>query len=270
MKIILAKKYCKIPKMSIYYRKGGNIMRVSTTVFQNTFGKYLKKVIGGEQVIITKNDCGVAYLVPYSDPLAYILKEGNADYYIQKKVTYEEFLEVTRNADVRYELIDGEIFLMSSPTHQHQIAVREIFVQLYNYFVDRECSPLTSPFDVRLKNDALTFEEDPNVVQPDILVICDEETIDENGRYHGVPSLIVEVLSPSTRSRDMVKKLSLYMLSGVSEYWVVDLVNQSIIIYELVDCDVQCIDVVKFGELLRSRSFKGLEVDTGFVKNTLH
>ena len=242
-------------------------MRVSTTVFQNTFGKYLKKVIGGEQVIITKNDRGVAKLVPYSDPLAYILKEGNGDYYIQKKVTYEEFLEVTQNTDARYELIDGEIFLLSSPTHLHQIAVGEIFGQFYNYFADKECSPLTSPYDVRLKNDAVTFEEDPNVVQPDILVICDEECVDDNGRYHGIPSLIVEVLSPSTRSRDMVKKLSLYMLSGVSEYWVVDLVNKSIIIYELVDCNVQSIDVVKFGDLLRSKSFKGLEIDTGKIFN---
>jgi len=241
-------------------------MRISTTTFQNAFGKYLKQVMDGDEIIVTKNERGVAKLVSYNDPMTYVLKDGNSEYYIQKRVTYEEFLEITKNTDARYELIDGEIFLMVSPTHLHQIAVREIFGQFYNYFKDKECSPLTSPFDVRLKNDSPTFEEDPNVVQPDILVICDEENIDENGRYHGVPSLVVEVLSPSTRSKDMLKKLSLYNLSGVQEYWVIDLHNRSIITYELADSDVKCIDLVKLGNPLPSKLYEGLVVMTDKIR----
>lgn len=241
-------------------------MRVNTTTFQNAFGKYLKQVISGEDIIITKNERGVAKLTAYNDPMTYVLKEGNAEYYIQKHVTYEEFLEITENSEARYELIDGEIYLMASPTHLHQIAVREIFVQLYNYFSDKSCSPLTSPFDVRLKNDSPIFKDDPNVVQPDILVICDKETIDEKGRYHGVPSLVVEVLSPSTRTKDMIKKLSLYMLSGVSEYLVVDLDNQSIIIYELVKQNIKRLDIVKIGDPVKSVFFEGLIVLTDKIR----
>lgn len=238
------------------------MMRVNTTTFQNAFGKYLKQVMNGEEIIITKNERGVAKLMAYHDPVTYVLKEGNADYYVQKRVTYQEFLEITKNSDARYELIDGEIYLMASPTHLHQIAIREIIGQFYIYFADKSCSPFTAPFDVRLKNDSPTFEDDPNVVQPDILVLCDKETIDENGRYHGVPSLVVEVLSSSTRSKDMVKKLSLYMLSGVSEYWIVDLENQSILLYEFVEQNIKGLNLVKIGDPIQSLLYKDLIVQT--------
>lgn len=237
-------------------------MRVNATTFQNAFGKYLKQVMSGEEIILTKNERGVAKFISYHDPVTYILKENNADYYIQKRVTYEEFLEITKNSDARYELIDGEIYLMTSPTHLHQIAVREIIGQFYIYFSDKPCSPFTAPFDVRLKNDSPTFEDDPNVVQPDILVICDKETIDENGRYHGVPSLVVEVISPSTRSKDMIKKLNLYMLSGVTEYWIVDLDNQSVVIYEFIGQNIKCLNVVKFGDPIKSTLYEDLVVYT--------
>ena len=66
----------------------------------------------------------------------------------------------------------------------------------------KKCEPLTAPFDVTLLKD-----NNKNVVQPDILVICDTENIDEKGRYWGIPSLILEVLSETTRHKDMLKNL---------------------------------------------------------------
>ena len=54
-------------------------------------------------------------------------------------------------------------------------------------------------------------EDNINVVQPDIVVICDTENIDDKRKYNGVPTLVVEVLSKSTRSKDMIIKLNLYM-----------------------------------------------------------
>lgn len=237
-------------------------MRVSTTVFQNSFGKYLKMVTQGGEVIVTKNERGVAKLVPYQDPMVHVIKEGSAEYYIRKRVTYQEFLEITEHTEERYELIDGELYLLASPTHLHQVAIREIFGQFYNYFQDKTCSPLTAPFDVRLHNDSPSFEEDPNVVQPDILVICDEEQIDEKGRYHGVPTLVVEVLSPSTRGKDMIKKLSLYMLSGVKEYWIVDSEQGQVIVYELSDGEIGPMQLYRIGDTIHSKVFEGLVVDT--------
>lgn len=240
-------------------------MRISTTNFQNAFGKYLKLAIEGEDVIVTKNGKGVAKLISYQDPLVYVMKEGADGYYIRKRVTYEEFIEISQNSDGRYELINGEIYLLESPKHKHQVAIREIFGQLYNWFQNKPCSPLTAPFDVKLSNGSPNFEDDPNVVQPDILIICDEDTIDDNGNYQGVPSLVVEVLSPSSRSKDMIKKLSLYMNSGVKEYWIVDTDREKVHIYSFEDRDIRALNSYKFGEKVESVVFEGLFIETNHI-----
>ena len=237
-------------------------MRVSTSIIQNAFGKFLKEVMDGNEVIITKNERGVAKLIPYQDPMVYVVQESSAEYYLRRRVTLSEFLEITENTEAQYELIDGEIFFMASPSHAHQVAIREIFVQFYNFFKGKACSPLIAPFDVRLKNDSPKFEDDPNIVQPDILVICDSENIDEKGKYHGVPTLVVEVLSPSTRGKDMLKKLSLYANSGVREYWIIDIDHGTAIVYSLTDGDVLCVQQYAFGECIPSWAFKGLNVET--------
>jgi len=237
-------------------------MRVSTSIIQNAFGKYLKEAIDGKEIFITKNERGVAKLIPYQDPLVYVLQESTEEYYVRRRVTLSEFLEITEKSEAQYELIDGEIYYMVSPSHAHQVAIREIFGQFYNFFRGKPCSPLTAPFDVRLKNDSPKFEDDPNIVQPDILVVCDSEYIDEKGKYHGVPALVVEVLSPSTRGKDMIKKLSLYANSGVREYWVIDTDHGSVIVYNLSEGDVLRVQQYAFGECIPSWFFEGLNVET--------
>lgn len=237
-------------------------MRVSTTTFQNAFGKYLKSVVGGKEVIVTKNGRGVAKLIKYDDPMIHVMKEKAGEYIVRKRVTYEEYLEIVESTESRYELIDGEIYLMASPIHAHQAAVAELFGQLYNWFADKKCSPLTAPFDIRLHNDSESFEEDPNVVQPDIVVLCDDENIDEKGHYHGVPTLVVEVLSRSTRSKDMIKKMNLFMLSGVKEYWVVDPEFGNLNVYQFMDGDIRNYSAYKFGDDIASEIFDGLIIKT--------
>lgn len=79
--------------------------------------------------------------------------------------------------------------------------------------------PYISPFDVVL----VKGEKNMNLVQPDILVICDLENRNEKDRYTGIPSLVVEVLSDSTSRMDFVRKLNLHMDTDVSEYWIVNL-----------------------------------------------
>ena len=60
-------------------------------------------------------------------------------------------------------------------------------------------------------------------MQPDSLVDCDaQDKIADCGRYEEIPSLVVEVLSPSTRSRDMIDKLNTFLNFGVQEYWIID------------------------------------------------
>src|SRR5690606_19766038 len=104
----------------------------------------------------------------------------------------------------------------------------------YNWFRGKSCTPLTSPFDVTF----VKSEDNINVVQPDLIVVCDKENIDVKGKYQGVPTLVVEVLSPSTRSKDMIKKLDLYRQCGVKEYWVVDPVHEQIMVYSFADQEI--------------------------------
>jgi Uma2 family endonuclease len=115
--------------------------------------------------------------------------------------------------------------------------------------------------DVRLFGYATRFEEDPNVVQPDIVVICDEDKVSVDNRYEGVPAMVVEVLSPSTTTKDMVAKLNLYMKSGVLEYWIVDLERKTVLQYTFTEeRDIDSLDSCKEGETVRSTAFEGLEI----------
>ncbi|HBI56626.1 MAG TPA: prevent-host-death protein, partial [Firmicutes bacterium] len=80
------------------------------------------------------------------------------------------------------------------------------------------------------------------------------------GKYKGTPALVVEVLSNSTRSRDLVQKLDLYMESGIHEYWVVNTQSQEIYIYTFTDNKLANILTFKGEEHAQSVFFPGLEV----------
>jgi len=98
-------------------------------------------------------------------------------------------------------------------------------------------------------------------MQPDLLIACDlEDTVNEKGRYMGTPTLVVEILSPSTRSRDMVDKLNIYMVSGVKEFWVVDPQKRTVLVYVFKDLQIDEYVSYKMDELIRSYWFDNLEV----------
>jgi Uma2 family endonuclease len=138
----------------------------------------------------------------------------------QKEEVYYTYADVLGwDEDVRAEIVDGELFMMSYPGTAHQIIVGEIFARLHNFLQGKPCRPFLAPFGVRLfpKND---FSDD-TFVEPDIVVICDKSKIDKRG-CNGAPDLIVEVLSPSSVRYDKKTKFRLYQQAGVSEYWIVD------------------------------------------------
>jgi Uma2 family endonuclease len=148
-------------------------------------------------------------------PIVYNLDEA-------KRYTYADYL--TWFDDVRRELIDGFIHLMSAPVRIHaKLSAKLNFI--FTLFIEKKkgkCEIYYAPFDVRLpKNDKTADDEVYNVVQPDICVVCDLSKLDDRGCI-GAPDLMVEVLSPSTFKKDWTKKRDLYEESGVREYWLVD------------------------------------------------
>lgn len=137
----------------------------------------------------------------------------------QTKYTYEDLLNF--EDDKRYEIIDGELYLMSSPTISHQKIVGEIYVQLHNYLKGKKCQAFVSPLDVCLSGVRKPNKE-YNVVQPDILVVCDENKITDNMGIQGAPDLVIEVLLPTSKKHDTFLKYNLYQYYGVKEYWIID------------------------------------------------
>ena len=237
-------------------------MIATTTEVQTKFGKYLK-LSENEDVIITKDGKKIAKIVSYvEDVTDFTIREGASEYvHAGMKVTYEEFLKITEESENRYEYIDGEIYLLASPFYKHQKAIREILCEFTLWFRDKKCEPLDAPFDVTL------FRENKNinVVQPDILIICDKENINEKGKYNGTPTLVVEVLSESTRSKDHIKKLDLYMSTGVEEYWIVNTKSKEIYIYTFKDSIIEDMLTFKGNEKVQSVIFQGLGIELSQV-----
>lgn len=233
-------------------------MVIRATDVQNNFGKYLK-LAEYEDVVITKNGRKIATLSSYKPNDDYsIVNESTPEYaHANIKVTYEEFLQITEESDKRYELIDGELYLLSSPSYAHQKAVTTLLTKFVTWFTGNKCEALTAPFDVTLQKS----ESNICVVQPDILVICDHDKINQKGRYKGTPTLVVEVLSESTRSKDFVKKLDLYFKTGVKEYWIVNTREKELFIYYFEDDIMKEIKSYKGNETAQSINFKGLSVD---------
>ena len=232
-------------------------MEISSTEAQNNFGRYLK-LAQFEDIIVTKNGKKAVVIKKYEEPNGSSLTaaEGAETYdWKSEKISYEDFLKLTEESENRYEYIDGEVYLLASPTYDHQNIIVEILNTMYNFFKGKKCRPLTAPFDVTLIKDG-----NKNVVQPDIIVICDTENINEKGRYTGTPALVVEVLSETTRQKDMLKKLDLYFHSGIQEYWIVSPFRKEVYTYSFEKDDIKEYLVYKETETAQSMIFEGLEI----------
>ncbi|RFU63616.1 Uma2 family endonuclease [Bacillus sp. V59.32b] len=147
-----------------------------------------------------------------------------------KTHTYKDWLEW----DGRWELIYEKAYNMTpAPSSEHQFIVGELFHKLRLFYGNKKCNVVVSPFDVYLsEND--DFGNPTHVVQPDISVICNHKQITEKG-YYGAPTLIVEVLSPSTALKDYNEKFNIYQRFRVKEYWIVDGTNKIIHVNGLED-----------------------------------
>lgn len=116
--------------------------------------------------------------------------------------------------DEHWEIIGGLAYAMSpAPSIKHQTVAGNLFAKILHQLSGKPCRPLIAPTDVRLS--------ETDVVQPDILVVCDPAKITPT-HIEGAPDVIVEVLSPNTSAKDLREKKALYERSGVREYVVVD------------------------------------------------
>jgi Uma2 family endonuclease len=157
-----------------------------------------------------------------------VVREG-VTYYGAKRqgeYTIEDYYALPD--EPRVELIDGVIYNMASPNAFHQMIALQIASELNNYIRGNHgyCIPFIAPMDVQLDMDEHTM------LQPDVIVVCDRNQIREDVIF-GAPDFVVEILSPSTKRKDMTIKLGKYMDAGVKEYWMIDPKKKSIVVYLL-------------------------------------
>jgi Uma2 family endonuclease len=113
------------------------------------------------------------------------------------------------------ELIEGTLFMSPSPNRSHQKILGKLFIQL-STLATTKGEVYIAPFDVYL-------DEVSNAVQPDLIFVASSRSsIVREDAIHGVPDLLIEVLSPGNQKHDLVKKKELYEKFGVKEYWIID------------------------------------------------
>lgn len=190
-----------------------------------------KETLRSLERALSGKDMGETYSEPAGDM---ILREEAAAYNsatVKTFYTLEDYLALPE--EERVELIDGQFYDMATPTSVHQAIGGYIYGQLLNHVLNRKglCMPMMSPVDVQLDCD------DKTVVQPDVMIICDRSKF-QNGRVFGAPEFLVEVLSPSTRKKDMQLKLYKYANAGVREYWMVDPIKKVVVVYDMENLEL--------------------------------
>lgn len=136
----------------------------------------------------------------------------------------------------RVELIKGKIMEMSpAPSRYHQVVSSHLHGILYRSFYNHSCDLYSAPFDVRLldRKKSTPDREVYTVVQPDLCVICDKFKLDDRGAF-GAPDLVIEISSPGNSIREMKIKFELYQEAGVKEYWIVNLQEKTVFVYQLI------------------------------------
>ena len=160
----------------------------------------------------------------------------------------------------RYEVVEGDLYVSPAPKTRHQ----RISLRLSAFLERAE----EAGFGVALAAPTDVYLDDANGVQPDLLFVRRVHTdmvVEDNVR--GVPDLVTEILSPTTRARDLGVKLRLYARFGVRVYWVVDPEAETITVYEPAGDGNGYARraVLSRGDTLRCDLFPGVEVEVAKV-----
>jgi Uma2 family endonuclease len=168
------------------------------------------------------------------------------------KHTYADYLGAP--GDKRYELIDGGLIVVGSPSIAHQTASMGLSLEVGSFVRERALGQVFhAPTDVILT--------DTDVVQPDLVFVSKERgQVVTSANIQGAPDLVVEILSPSTASLDRTTKRGLYAEHGVKEYWIADPVAQTVAVMLLRDGRFEVVGEYGREDALTSPTLPGLTI----------
>jgi Uma2 family endonuclease len=144
---------------------------------------------------------------------------------VLRRYSYEDYKDWPLAPGERNELIHGKFYAMAAPSEKHQAVSMELSRQIAAFLYEKPCKVRAAPYDVRLfyKADGT----DDTVVQPDLVVICDEKKRGPEG-CRGAPDIVIEILLPSNTREEIERKRGLYREAGVPEYWEFDLASRQV------------------------------------------
>ena len=154
--------------------------------------------------------------------------------------------------DERWQIIDGHAYRMTAaPSIRHQKITGNLYASIREKLKGKPCTTFIAPTDVVF--------DDYNIVQPDVLVVCDDNRITD-ANIQGAPDLVIEVLSPSNSLMDKRLKLQLYERFGVPEYLLVDPLNDLVECYILVGGVYGRAGIFSWNEELPLMSLPGITI----------
>ena len=166
-------------------------------------------------------------------------------------LTYEDYCHLPNDRN-RYEILDGELSVTPAPRTKHQRISGTLFFTLRNHIVTHRLGDIyAAPIDVILAP--------ATVVQPDLIFISNDRLYIVTERaVEGTPTLVVEILSPTTQQTDRVTKAQLYAKYGVPHYWLIDPEQQVLEAYELSGEQYNLATKAQDADLLTTSVFPGL------------
>jgi Uma2 family endonuclease len=155
---------------------------------------------------------------------------------------------------VRYEIIDGDLFVSRQPVEAHQYVCTVLGGEFHIWNKQARTG-------ITLQVPGLVFSEDDDVI-PDLVWISHERravALDAKGHYAIAPELVVEVLSPGSinERRDREQKLNLYSRQGVQEYWIVDPREHLVEVYRRAADGLRLETTLRDGDDITSPLFPG-------------
>ncbi len=169
------------------------------------------------------------------------------------KLTYEDYMKTSD--DERWELIDGELIEMPSPTVPHQRVDALLGAKLVIFVIEGGLGEVFhAPIDVVLS--------DTVVVQPDLVFVSNERAqIITHNNIQGTPDLVIEIRSPSTAEYDWTTKYKLYESYGVREYWLADPEACTVTVFVLGEDGYELAGIYTRGQTLTSPALEGFSLD---------
>jgi Uma2 family endonuclease len=172
---------------------------------------------------------------------------------LKDKLVYDDLVQLPVDG-LRYELSQGELHVTPAPSPRHQWVSKQVQRQLEAYFEGRKLGRVfNAPIDV-----ILTPED---AFQPDLVVVSTPARGTQRA-IEGVPTLLVEVLSPNSVPYDRLTKSRRYAALGVPHFWIVDIKNTTLECYRNQNGSYQPIARVNDGTTYEHPDFPGLSINT--------